>query len=100
MAIQYMSVIYGILYALFEAFPIIWGQGYGFNGGEVGLVFIGVGAGTTLGASASPVIASSGTMFDHVLPHQSSTSSFRGIMAPSPPSGMVSRLRRSGYTVA
>lgn len=47
----YLSVIYGLLYALFSVFPIVWGQLRGFNNGEVGLVFIGVGIGTTLGAS-------------------------------------------------
>lgn len=46
----YLSVVYGLLYALFEAFPIIWEEKRGFNPGESGLIFIGVGIGTTIGA--------------------------------------------------
>ncbi|BGP20179.1 hypothetical protein JCM10213v2_008314 [Rhodosporidiobolus nylandii] len=46
----YLSVVYGLLYGLFSAFPIIWQQTRGFNDGEGGLVFIGVGLGTTVGA--------------------------------------------------
>jgi len=45
----YLSVVYGLLYALFEAFPIIWQELRGFNLGQGGLVFIGVGIGTTIG---------------------------------------------------
>ncbi|GAA6059190.1 hypothetical protein JCM10212_005535 [Sporobolomyces blumeae] len=47
----YLSVVYGTLYGLFSAFPIVWGQLRGFNLGETGLVFIGVGIGTTIGAA-------------------------------------------------
>lgn len=47
----YMSIIYGLLYALFSVTPIIWTEGYGFNDGETGLIFIFVGIGTTLGAA-------------------------------------------------
>ena len=45
-----MSIIYGLLYALFSIFPLVWGQLRGFSLGQVGLVFIGVGIGTTIGA--------------------------------------------------
>ncbi|KIJ38750.1 hypothetical protein M422DRAFT_176210, partial [Sphaerobolus stellatus SS14] len=41
----YMSIIYGLLYALFSVFPIVWQQLRGFNNGEGGLIFIGVGIG-------------------------------------------------------
>ncbi|CDO78123.1 hypothetical protein BN946_scf184725.g2 [Trametes cinnabarina] len=46
----YLSLVYGILYALFEALPLIFMGTRGFNIGESGLIFIGVGIGTTIGA--------------------------------------------------
>lgn len=49
----YLSVIYGLLYALFSVFPLIWEDAFGlrnFNNGETGLVFIFVGVGSTIGA--------------------------------------------------
>ncbi|GAA5901413.1 MFS transporter [Sporobolomyces salmoneus] len=49
----YLSVVYGLLYGLFSLFPVIWEQKRGFNPGESGLIFIGVGLGTTIGAAAN-----------------------------------------------
>lgn len=46
----YLSVVYGLLYATFSMFPVIWGELRGFNLGESGLIFLGVGIGTTIGA--------------------------------------------------
>jgi MFS transporter, DHA1 family, multidrug resistance protein len=65
----YLSVVYGVLYAreflpvliledmkylpihlVFEAFPIVFMEVRGFTIGQSGLIFIGVGIGTTLGA--------------------------------------------------
>ncbi|OCH91764.1 MFS polyamine transporter [Obba rivulosa] len=46
----YLSLMYGVLYALFEALPIIFMGTRGFSEGQSGLIFIGVGIGTTLGA--------------------------------------------------
>ncbi|KAG6860817.1 hypothetical protein C0995_007318 [Termitomyces sp. Mi166 len=46
----YLSLVYGLLYALFQAFPVIFMQRRGFTIGEDGLIFIGVGIGTTLGS--------------------------------------------------
>ncbi|KAK4048781.1 hypothetical protein OIV83_004547 [Microbotryomycetes sp. JL201] len=46
----YLSVVYGLLYSAFSSFPIIWEQLRGFSLGLGGLIFIGVGIGTTLGA--------------------------------------------------
>ncbi|ESK97755.1 mfs multidrug [Moniliophthora roreri MCA 2997] len=46
----YMSLVYGVLYALFEALPVIFVKTRGFTLSQNGLVFIGVGIGTTLGA--------------------------------------------------
>lgn len=48
----YLSLVYGVLYALFEALPFIFVETRGFNIGESGLIFIGVGIGTTAGAAA------------------------------------------------
>ncbi|KAJ6574555.1 MFS polyamine transporter [Mycena capillaripes] len=47
----YLSLIYGVLYGLFEAFPIIFIEKRGFTIAQNGLAFIGVGIGTTLGAA-------------------------------------------------
>ncbi|PCH37153.1 MFS general substrate transporter [Wolfiporia cocos MD-104 SS10] len=47
----YLSLVYGVLYALFEALPVIFVGTRGFTIGESGLVFIGVGIGTTIGAA-------------------------------------------------
>ncbi|KWU42925.1 MFS general substrate transporter, partial [Rhodotorula sp. JG-1b] len=49
----YLSVVYGLLYGLFSVIPIIFQGNRGFNPGESGLVFIGVGLGTTIGAAVS-----------------------------------------------
>jgi DHA1 family multidrug resistance protein-like MFS transporter len=46
----YLSIVYGLLYGLFEAFPLIWGELRGFSPGLSGLIFVGVGIGTTIGA--------------------------------------------------
>jgi DHA1 family multidrug resistance protein-like MFS transporter len=46
----YMSIIYGVLYALFQAFPIIYVKTRGMSLSQDGLIFIGVGIGTTLGS--------------------------------------------------
>jgi MFS transporter, DHA1 family, multidrug resistance protein len=62
----YLSVVYGVLYGrmslhphppffnlnctpVFEAFPIIFGEKRGFSIGSIGLTFIGIGIGTTIG---------------------------------------------------
>ncbi|KAL6304116.1 MFS polyamine transporter [Sparassis latifolia] len=47
----YTAFIYGILYSLFEAMPVIFMGKHGFTIGECGLIFIGVGIGTTFGAA-------------------------------------------------
>lgn len=47
----YLSVVYGLLYGLFEAFPLIWADLRGFSPGLSGLIFVGVGLGTTAGAA-------------------------------------------------
>ena len=46
----YTSIVYGLLYALFEAVPVIFMVRRNFNAGQGGLIFIGLGIGTTLGS--------------------------------------------------
>jgi len=47
----YISVIYGVLYGLFEMFPIIFIEKRGFTISQNGLVFIAVGIGSSLGGA-------------------------------------------------
>jgi multidrug resistance protein len=49
----YLSIVYGLLYALFEAFPIIFIVKRGFTVSQNGLIFIGIGIGTSIGATIS-----------------------------------------------
>ncbi|KAK3072978.1 hypothetical protein LTR53_005838 [Teratosphaeriaceae sp. CCFEE 6253] len=44
----YLSVIYGIFYMFFQAYPIIFGGIYGFSAGEQGLAFIPIGVGAAI----------------------------------------------------
>jgi len=46
----YLSLVYGILYALFQALPAVFIKKRGFTIAQDGLVFIGIGIGTTLGS--------------------------------------------------
>jgi multidrug resistance protein len=41
----YQAVIYGILFLLFAAFPIVYGEGRGWSAGVTGLAFVGVAIG-------------------------------------------------------
>ncbi|KAH7912905.1 MFS polyamine transporter [Hygrophoropsis aurantiaca] len=47
----YLSLLYGIMYALFEAVPVIFVEKRGFSVVQNGLVFVGVGVGATIGAA-------------------------------------------------
>ncbi|KAB8268085.1 synaptic vesicle transporter [Aspergillus minisclerotigenes] len=42
----YISLVYGILYIWFEAFPIVFQEIHGFNSGESGMAFLGIIVGT------------------------------------------------------
>ncbi|RAH84649.1 caffeine resistance protein 5 [Aspergillus japonicus CBS 114.51] len=42
----YISLVYGILYIWFEAFPIVFEEIHGFNAGEGGMAFLGIITGT------------------------------------------------------
>ncbi|KAF8922707.1 major facilitator superfamily domain-containing protein [Mucidula mucida] len=48
----YMSFVYGCLYLLFEAYPIVFREGHGFNAGITGLMFLPI----LLGAATSTVL--------------------------------------------
>ena len=43
-----LSLILGILYLTFQAFPIIFGEKHGFNAQDTGLSFLGVGVGLAI----------------------------------------------------
>ncbi|KAH6877322.1 major facilitator superfamily domain-containing protein [Thelonectria olida] len=45
----YMAIVYGYLYLIFTAMPILFQQEYGFSTGSVGLAYIGIGAGSVVG---------------------------------------------------
>ena len=47
----YMAILYGTLYMLFGAFPIVFQQGRGWSEGIGGLAFIGVAVGMIIGVS-------------------------------------------------
>ena len=49
----YMAIIYGTLYMLFAAFPIVYQEGRGWNEGIGGLSFLGVVVGVTCAAAYS-----------------------------------------------
>ncbi|KAH7890654.1 MFS polyamine transporter [Phlebopus sp. FC_14] len=46
----YLTLSYSILYALFEAFPVVFVETRGFNSAQNGLMFIAVGIGISIGA--------------------------------------------------
>ncbi|KAI5477074.1 hypothetical protein MNV49_006873 [Pseudohyphozyma bogoriensis] len=49
----YLSIVYGLLYALFSMFPIIWAEIRGFSLGISGLAFLGVTIGTLSGSAVN-----------------------------------------------
>lgn len=50
-----ISVIYGILYLCFVAYPIVFTQHRGWSVGTTGLAFLGIGVGTLIGIFMEPV---------------------------------------------
>ncbi|KAK7525417.1 polyamine transporter [Phyllosticta citriasiana] len=55
-AAAYNGFIYGIVYLFNEAFPLVFGPtGHGFNSGQWGLAFLGIGIGSLLGAVMHPL---------------------------------------------
>ncbi|KAI1809356.1 MFS general substrate transporter [Poronia punctata] len=49
------AVLLGVIYLFFGAFPLIFGEGYGFNLWQVGLSFLGILVGMVLGAAMNPL---------------------------------------------
>lgn len=52
----YMSVLYGLLYMFFVAFPIVYQQGKGFSAGSTGLMFIPIAVGVICSAICAPLV--------------------------------------------
>ncbi len=52
----YMSVLYGLLYMFFVAYPIIFQKGKGYSSGTTGLMFIPVAVGVLLSAFCAPLV--------------------------------------------
>lgn len=48
----YTALIYGIYYSFFEVFPIVYGEYYGMNLGEQGLIFLSITVGVFLAIAA------------------------------------------------
>lgn len=47
--VTYFSTIAGLLFSLFETFPIIWQDTRGFSSSKTSMIFIGIGLGSVLG---------------------------------------------------
>jgi len=54
-AAAYNGFIYGLVYIFNEAFPLVFGKGHGFNGGEQGLSFLGLALGSVFAACLYPL---------------------------------------------
>lgn len=52
----YMSVLYGLLYMFFVAFPIIYQKGKGYSASSTGLMFIPLIVGVLLSAACAPLV--------------------------------------------
>lgn len=50
----YMSVIYGLLYMFFFAYPVVFGEGKGFSNSKVGLMFIPIAVGVITATAVAP----------------------------------------------
>ena len=51
----YMSVIYGLLYMFFFAYPVVYSEGKGYSDIKTSIMFIPIGAGVILGTVLSPI---------------------------------------------
>ncbi|KAK7207797.1 major facilitator superfamily domain-containing protein [Myxozyma melibiosi] len=52
----YMSILYGLLYMFFFAFPVVFGEGKGWKNGPVGLMFIPIAVGVIIAAFLAPLV--------------------------------------------
>ncbi|KIP04672.1 hypothetical protein PHLGIDRAFT_183272 [Phlebiopsis gigantea 11061_1 CR5-6] len=53
---MYMSVLYGLLYMFFVAFPIVYQGGKGWSASDTGLMFIPLAIGVLLSAACAPIV--------------------------------------------
>jgi multidrug resistance protein len=53
---MYIVLIYAMLYAFFFAYPVIFGQLYGYNDGQIGLMFIPILIGAGFALVATPLV--------------------------------------------
>lgn len=51
----YMSIIYGLLYMFFFAFPVVYMEGKGWSASKTGLMFIPIGVGVILATAVCPI---------------------------------------------
>ena len=51
----WLSIVYGILYLCFVAYPIVFTQGRGWSAGVSGLAFLGIGIGTIAAIASEPL---------------------------------------------
>lgn len=52
----YMSVLYGLLYMFFVAYPIVYQLGKGYSASKTGLMFIPIAVGVLLSAACAPLV--------------------------------------------
>ena len=52
----YMSVLYGLLYMFFVAYPIVYKEGKGWSAGKTGLMFLPLAAGVIVAALCAPLV--------------------------------------------
>ncbi|KAK0624861.1 major facilitator superfamily domain-containing protein [Bombardia bombarda] len=52
----YMSVLYGLLYMFFVAYPIVFQRGKGYSAGTTGLMFIPLALGVVASACCAPIV--------------------------------------------
>lgn len=52
----YMSVIYGLLYMFFFAYPVIYGEGKGWSDSMVGVMFLPIAGGVILATALAPLV--------------------------------------------
>ncbi|KAL6722016.1 Synaptic vesicle transporter SVOP [Lecanora helva] len=52
----YVAIVYGLMYMLFVAYPIVYRTGKGYNASTIGLMFIPMGVGILLGTACAPLV--------------------------------------------
>jgi hypothetical protein len=52
----YMSVLYGLLYMFFVAYPIVYQEGKGWSAGKTGLMFLPLAVGVLCSAACAPIV--------------------------------------------